>query len=74
MTLGSGLSVTKEVRDIFIDLVEKVMELCAAYGWRATEINAFFVACKLHITFAKNPASTFLNDVIILKYATPFRK
>ena len=46
LAIGCGLSLNKEMRDIFIDLVEKIMEPCAAYGWRSNDAEAFFIAVR----------------------------
>lgn len=66
----SGLSTSKEVRDIFIDLVEKVLEMCAAYGWRAAETEAFFAArmsqdvpcvTQLHTNYIDNALANLIS-------------
>jgi hypothetical protein len=44
ISLGCGLSQPKEIRDLIIDIVEKIVEPCASFGWRKTEIDCFFDA------------------------------
>lgn len=46
--IGSGLTVPKEVRDLFLDIVEMLVEPCVSgCGWRAFEIDAFFDALEV---------------------------
>ncbi|KAL7749874.1 hypothetical protein RI367_004750 [Sorochytrium milnesiophthora] len=44
LSIGAGLSQSKEMKDIFIDLVEKVVEPCIAMGWTQPDVDAFFQA------------------------------
>jgi len=46
MTLGCGLTHPKECRDIFIAIIEKIMEPCVSYGWRATDAETFLIALR----------------------------
>ncbi|KAI8848973.1 acidic fibroblast growth factor binding protein [Chytridium lagenaria] len=41
-SIGSGLSYTKELKDIFTSLVEKVLEPCQSFGWSASDVELFF--------------------------------
>ena len=43
-TLASGLSQSKEFRDIFNDLVEKVIEPIKTFEWSSKELDVFFTA------------------------------
>ncbi|KAJ1553814.1 hypothetical protein HK096_006303, partial [Nowakowskiella sp. JEL0078] len=44
--LGVGVSVSvKEFRDVFINLLEKVVEPCEGMGWGKRELDAFLDAC-----------------------------
>ncbi|KAI9146392.1 fibroblast growth factor intracellular binding protein [Paraphysoderma sedebokerense] len=40
--IGAGLSQSKELRDIFINLVEKIVEPCIALEWTAADLESFF--------------------------------
>ncbi|KAI8833255.1 acidic fibroblast growth factor binding-domain-containing protein [Chytriomyces cf. hyalinus JEL632] len=41
--IGAGLSYNKELRDVFVQFVEKVVEPCAAMGWGPMEIYLLLV-------------------------------
>ncbi|KAI9593813.1 acidic fibroblast growth factor binding-domain-containing protein [Syncephalis fuscata] len=43
-TIGSNLTNAKEMRNLFITLLEKIVEPCAAYGWSPAELDTFFTA------------------------------
>jgi hypothetical protein len=52
LNIGSSLVHAKSIRDLFLNLVEKVVEPCVAAGWRQSDADAFFEAleeawCKL---------------------------
>lgn len=42
--LGSGLLQPKEIRDLIVDIVEKIVEPCSNFGWRSAEVDCFFTA------------------------------
>ncbi|KAJ3387226.1 hypothetical protein HDU80_000200 [Chytriomyces hyalinus] len=42
-SIGAGLSYNKELRDVFVQFVEKVVEPCAAMGWGPMEIYLLLV-------------------------------
>lgn len=44
LNIGSGLIHSREVKDIFSDLVEKFIEPCKQLDWNSRELEAFFVA------------------------------
>ncbi|KAI9190158.1 hypothetical protein H9P43_001591 [Blastocladiella emersonii ATCC 22665] len=46
LAIGAGLSQSKELRDIFVDLVDKVVEPCAGLGWTLGDVEAFFDALE----------------------------
>ena len=47
LAICTGLTHPKEVRSIFIHLLEKIVEPCVAAGWREQDIDSFFVGLKL---------------------------
>lgn len=46
MQIGCGLNNAKEVRDIFLTLIEKVMEPCVSFGWRSPDCVSFLTAVR----------------------------
>lgn len=44
LSLGAGLSQSKEMRDIFVDLVEKIVEPCLSIGYQPSDLDCFFQA------------------------------
>jgi hypothetical protein len=55
--IGSGLSSSKEVRDIFSSLVELVSEPCVAAGWSGSDVDIVFSAiieCYSSVAILKN--------------------
>jgi hypothetical protein len=42
LAIGAGLSQTRELRGIFVDIIEKVVEPCAGLGWGLPELQSFF--------------------------------
>ena len=42
VSIGVGLGYSKEIRDLFIDILEKIVEPCQANGWKESDIDAFF--------------------------------
>lgn len=44
LTIGAGLSQSKELRDVFIDLVEKIVEPCRDADWTVEDMEYFFTA------------------------------
>lgn len=58
LTIGSGLSSSKEVRDLFIDLVEKVCEPFANLGWSSAEVGIFFDAMVEQFTHVAGMGQT----------------
>jgi hypothetical protein len=46
LNIGSGLAHTKMSRDLFLNLVEKVVEPCVSAGWRQSDAEAFFEALE----------------------------
>lgn len=55
INLAYGLNHNKELRDLFIDLVEKYIEPCKQLQWSLSDMKAFLEAyadagCQLDIT------------------------
>lgn len=46
ITVGVGLGYSKEIRDLFIDIQEKIVEPCQSNGWRVTDLDCFFSALR----------------------------
>ncbi|KAI8928049.1 acidic fibroblast growth factor binding protein [Entophlyctis helioformis] len=41
LTLGASLTNSKDVRDLFATLQEKVVDPCVSYGWSSTDLDLF---------------------------------
>ena len=44
LSIGAGLSQSKEMKDVFVDLVEKVVEPFVGLSWGQQDVEAFFQA------------------------------
>ncbi|KNC96512.1 uncharacterized protein SPPG_08101 [Spizellomyces punctatus DAOM BR117] len=63
-TIGSSLAHSKELRDIFIALQEKVVEPGIGMGWASSDLELFLSSCKLQFTALQS-----LNPQIRERYA-----
>lgn len=64
INLASKLTHTKDVRDLFIDLVEKIIEPCRYDRWTVAEITLFLT----HYTNAAHCLGTFRHQMIWDRY------
>lgn len=64
INIASKLTNTKDVRDLFIDLVEKFIEPCRSDKWTAGDLTLFLT----HYTSAANTLETFRYQVIWERY------
>lgn len=46
IAIGIGLGSAKELRDFFMNMLEKIVEPCIAVGWSSTDADFFFVALR----------------------------
>ncbi|XP_064489864.1 acidic fibroblast growth factor intracellular-binding protein-like [Ornithodoros turicata] len=70
VNIANGLSHSKELRDFFVDLVEKIIEPCRSARWTLEELQAFmdaFTKCPQSVAFAQEP---LLNEAWVRYIST----
>jgi len=75
-TLASGLSQSKEFRDIFNDVVEKLIEPIKSFEWSSKDLDVFFTALINSWGDFKDDASvqTRKYDAVYIRYMEVMKK